>query len=516
MEFTMEVVAGAVASEIVGRIFSCVIDNLLSSRGRARDAHRQRLDIYGKVEEAEGRHITNLSLLDELQVVTDAMHRGRFALEVADLNDDADVAAEEEAITTGKRKLAAHRSPLNVVKRSSLTTEKRLAAVVEELEALTRDHMRSFIELVKEYPRRNNVPRPLTTTLFMDRCVVGRHVETERVVAFLLQPTPRSAGLSALAVVGDGGVGKTTLLKHVCHDERVRGHFSHVEWFYWADMVITRWSSDGTEYPTVMRRILDEPRFRAVGRSLLVFDHSIWWPTDESAWAALLATSKLAEGSKLLFTAKNANLGWLIGTVEPVDAPAPAGRGVLVLLQSLRVRRRGPAGPPAYIAAVGREISRNLGSRFVDARVLGELLRANFDARFWCKVLAAVVHRSWPVDYYSVLTDLLSIRGWTWIDGCGKLGSLPKTKLTLPDVLRAAATSSSGSGLGGGDRVEAFTVYCREELYTENCRTIVFAKDGWVPRLFAEEPNPERKYPGSGSSEISAFTKLLATEISSI
>ncbi|TVU11245.1 hypothetical protein EJB05_44818 [Eragrostis curvula] len=42
------------------------------------------LDVGAKVEEAEGRHITNLSLLAQLKAVTNAMHRGRFALELAD------------------------------------------------------------------------------------------------------------------------------------------------------------------------------------------------------------------------------------------------------------------------------------------------------------------------------------------------------------------------------------------------------------------------------------------------
>ncbi|TVU11246.1 hypothetical protein EJB05_44819, partial [Eragrostis curvula] len=488
MEFTVGVVSNAVASDIIGRIFSRVIDNFLSSRGRARDANRQRqewllLDMTSKVEEAEGRHITNLSLLAQLKAVTDAMHRGRFVLEVANQDDDA----EEEATTAGKRKLAALCSPLNAAKRAHLilgggdnaTKEKKLAAVVEELEFLTR-YMGSFIEMVKEYPRRNTGPRQLTTTLYMDRRVFGRHVETERVVAFLLQPATRSStGLSALAVVGDRGTGKTTLLKHVCHDERVRGQFAHIEWLDWADVVNAGWTKDGPEYLAGMRRILDKPRLRAVGRSLLVFDHSIYWPIDESAWAALLATTKLAEGSKLLFTGKNAHLGRIIGTVEPVVLRPLPEEEYWYYFKTLAF---GGADPQDHqrIAAVGREISRNLGSRFLDARVLGDLLRTNFDVRFWRKVLAAVVKRQGnqiPV-YDNVLADLLPIRGWMWSYGCGEIDIPPKTKLTMHDVLRAAATSSSVSGTGSGDAEEVFTIHCSQGLYKNHLYTIVLKKVG--------------------------------------
>ncbi|TVU11229.1 hypothetical protein EJB05_44802, partial [Eragrostis curvula] len=465
MEFTMEVLASAVVSDIVGRVISCVIDNLLSSRGRARDEHRKQLellllDISGKVEEAEGRHITNLSLLAQLQAVTDAMHRGRFALELADLDDDD---ADSEEATTGKRKLAALPSPLNAaVKRARLilgggaTAEKRLGAVVEKLEALTRDHMRSFIKMVKGYPRRrNNVPQQFTTTLFMDRRVFGRHVETERVVAFLLQASPRSStGLSALAVVGDRGVGKTTLVKHACHDERVRGHFARVEWFYLHDVLRVggqpgqdKWTSDGPEYLTGMRRILDEPRFRARGggggggggvggRFLLVFLHPM--PIDELAWAALLTTSKLAEGSKLVFTCDDADRGRIIGTVEPVVLrPLPEEE----YWYYFKAFAFGGADPQDHqrIAALGREISRHLRSRFLDARVLGDLLRrANFDARFWRRVLTVVVkqeHNDNPV-YYSVLSDLLSNRSWIWLHGPNKI-DIPPSDGQMGRVKRA-------------------------------------------------------------------------------
>ncbi|TVU11078.1 hypothetical protein EJB05_44641, partial [Eragrostis curvula] len=503
MEFTMEVVASAVVSEIVGRIFSCVIDNFRGSC-RARDAHRQRLealllDIGSKVEEAEGRHITNLRLLAQLKVVTGAMHRGRFALELTDLDNDA--AAEEEATaTTGKRKLAALRPQLNALKRARLilgggdstATEKRLASVVEELETVTRDHMRSFIEMVMGYPRRNSVPRAVTTTLFMDRCVFGRHVETERVVAFLLQPAPRSTGLSVLAVVGDPQVGKTTLVKHACDDERVRSHFARVEWFYLNDVVNaglqpgqTKWTVYGPEYLTGMRRILDEPRFSAVDRSLLVFHHNIIWPPiDESAWAALLATSNLPEGSKLIFIGENGEAARTIGTVEPmVLRPLPEEE----YWYYFKAFAFGGTGPQDHqrMASVGREISRHLGSSFLDARFLGELLRANFDARFWRRVLAIIVKRQGngfgPV-HSDVLANLLSIRGWNWLYGCHEREIPPKTKLTLQDVLRAAATSSSGSGLGGDDMEEAFTIYCGQGLYTDRSHTIVLEKDGWSSR----------------------------------
>ncbi|KAM0866842.1 hypothetical protein ACQ4PT_042384 [Festuca glaucescens] len=245
MDFAKEVVVPAALSEILGRVFSFLIDNFrLRPADGARDVHRQRLErllwsIGAMVEEAEGRHITNHQLLCHLKALTEGMYRGRFALEAADLDD---AATDDD----DRRNSLALRSTFNRAKRSRVASfilrgdedagTRRLAAANDELESLTQDCTRGFVLLAQGYPRK--VHRPVTTTLYMDRCVFGRHVEKERIVDFLPQQRP-PPGLcvSALAVVGAKKVGKTTLVRHACDDERVRGHFARVEWFETQDVV---------------------------------------------------------------------------------------------------------------------------------------------------------------------------------------------------------------------------------------------------------------------------------------
>ncbi|KAK3143630.1 hypothetical protein QOZ80_4AG0302820 [Eleusine coracana subsp. coracana] len=509
MDFAREVVVPAALSEIVGRIFSCLIDNFpRPSSAGARDAHRRRLErllgnIGSVVEEAEGRHITNLHLLNQLKSLTDAMYRGRFALEATDLDDIKngsildDDDADDAAVTTaaGKRSSALSSPFVSAAKRARVilgcgdgATEKtsRLAVVVEELDAVTRDYMHDFILLVQGYPRRcNNVPRPLTTTLFMDRCVFGRHVEKERIVDFLLHhaPTTTGTGLSALAVVGAKKAGKTTLVKHACDDERVQGHFARVEWFETPDVVRaggwagqTMWESGGPEYLAGVRRILsDERRVGLSGRSLLVFEDA--WPVDESAWAALMAASSaLADGSKLIFTCRDADLARIIGTgAEPVVLRRLGEEEYWYYFKAFAFGGADPRDHPR-IAAVAREISRNMDRIFIDARVLGTLLRANFDARFWWRMLDAMVRCQRRPLHVGVLLDLLPVRGR--MQSYGYCRSPPR--FTVQDVLGASACSSSGSGLGlgGGDPDEGFTIHlCRETLYMDHWYSITFNND---------------------------------------
>ncbi|KAG8074755.1 hypothetical protein GUJ93_ZPchr0006g44540 [Zizania palustris] len=241
MEFTKEVVLPVALSEVLGRIFSFLFDSFSRApdAGTARDAHRRRLErllgnIGSMVEEAEGRHITNLQLLSHLKALTEGMFRGRFALDVTDLDDvknagggDDDDDAGGGAEGKDVRRSFALCSSFNRAKRSRVTSlifgggggggdgTERLAAVVEELEYLTHDYMREFILLVQGYPRKK-----------------------ERIVDFLVQRPPGGAPyLSVLVVVGAKKLGKTTLVKHACDDERVRDHFARIEWFETPDVV---------------------------------------------------------------------------------------------------------------------------------------------------------------------------------------------------------------------------------------------------------------------------------------
>ncbi|XP_062178993.1 disease resistance protein RGA2-like [Phragmites australis] len=498
MDFTKEVVVPAALSEILGRIFSFLFDNFYRPAPGARDVHRRRLEqllgnIGSMVEEAEGRHITNQQLLAHLKALTVGMYRGRFALEVTDLDDVKNAVGNDngddgDAVNAGGRSFALS-SSFNSAKRARVMSlilgggggggddrTERLSAVIEELESLTRDYMREFIMLVQGYPRK--VHRPVRTTLYMDRCVFGRHVEKERIVDFLLQRTlsGRAPYLSMLAVVGAKKVGKTTLVKHACDDERVRDHFARIEWFETPEVVRaggrpdqTMWESDGPEYFAGVRRILGEPRF-AAGRSLLVFEDA--WPIDEAAWSALAATpSALADGSKLLLTCRDTDLARL-GTVEPVVLNHLQEEEYWYYFKAFAFGGADPREHPR-IAAVAREISEHLERTFLDARVLGTLLKANFDARFWRRVLAAIVKCERRPLHVGVLLELLPVRGR--LQSYGYCRSPPK--FTVQDVLSARA-----AGDRDGDSEEGFTIHlCRETLYMDHWYSITFKNDGVPP-----------------------------------
>ena len=72
--------------------------------------------------------------------------------------------------------------------------------------------------------------RPYSAHLFLDKCMFGRHAEWDQVLEFLLQAelpvTAANPAPGVLPIVGPALIGKSTLVEHVCNDERVRRHFS--------------------------------------------------------------------------------------------------------------------------------------------------------------------------------------------------------------------------------------------------------------------------------------------------
>uniref|UniRef100_A0ACD5VR96 Uncharacterized protein n=1 Tax=Avena sativa TaxID=4498 RepID=A0ACD5VR96_AVESA len=488
MEFAKEVVLPADLSELLARLFNFALDNFhrLGGTGRG-DAHRRRLErllasIGGTVEEAEGRHITNDHLLSHLKTLTDGMYRARFALEATEIDVGGDHAVN------GRRSIALS-SPFNCAKRLRVASlvfcrdshAEKVAASIEDLESLTRDCMREFVLLVQGYPRR--VRRPVATTLCMDRRVFGRHVETERVVNFLLQPEPAGAPLylSVLPIIGRIKAGKTTLVRHACDDERVRGHFSLVECFQ-LDHVVregghpdqTIWASDGGEYLAGVRRILGKERF-ASRRSLLVFEDA--WPIDPSAWSAFAASpaaTTLAAGSKLLLTSRDTDNASL-GTVDPVVLRPLPQEEYWYYFKAFAFGGM-DAGDHQRMAAMGKEMARQLGGTFLGARMVGTLLRSEFDVRFWHRLMEAMAkssgRRPYPV-HVNFLLELLSSLGQLQSYG----SSICPPRLTLRDALCNAARTGSSSGTRHleGDR---FTIHlCRETLYMDHWYTITLGDE---------------------------------------
>lgn len=232
----MEALISAILGDLVGRAISFVIKKRCEQAAEDGDLQRlQRLlkRIHIVVEEAEGRNVTNREMVRQVNIMREQMFRGYYLLDEFKCREKK--AKEDEEVSS----YSFAPSEFNPAKRfrrlSSNTTQvesmvlgggssKELKQAVLGLENMVAV-MKEFAIFLMSYPRMYCQPR--STYLFLDKCMFGRHLEKEQTISFLLQAESLGSGnLGVLPIIGPTLIGKSTLVEHVCNDDRVRNHFS--------------------------------------------------------------------------------------------------------------------------------------------------------------------------------------------------------------------------------------------------------------------------------------------------
>ncbi|CAN6239587.1 unnamed protein product [Urochloa humidicola] len=228
----MEIIVSAITGDLVARSVSFLMDRCLNWTWTAaptddETSELQRLLLRAQVivEEAEGRRITSHAMLRQLARLREHMYSGCYAL---------DRRREGEAVS--RRSSALSRSnPCKRVRLMVASVGDPLQHVVGSLQTTIAD-AHEFVILLTGCPRLSR--QPYSAYMFMDKCMFGRQMETERVLAFLLEEESHGSSREpgVLTILGPQRAGKSTLVEHACNDERVRDHFSQILSFTLGDL----------------------------------------------------------------------------------------------------------------------------------------------------------------------------------------------------------------------------------------------------------------------------------------
>ncbi|CAL4986016.1 unnamed protein product [Urochloa decumbens] len=388
----MDMIISAVLGEAITRSISLVISKSFKQRVPDVEDSLQRILLRAQViiDEATGRHITNQAMLQQLGMLRDAMYQGNYIL---------DASRYQSHDEDGKDSIVSHSLSLCIVNYLRGTSySNRNTEILEQLQYAL-DNLSSMIVDVKElvgflksYPTLYR--QPYSMHLLLSNCMFGRQMEEHLVISFLLNTQPHSSEeLEVLPIVGPYEVGKSTLVYHVCKDERVCDHFSKVLLLRGQDFInyglATLSKGCAVQHEN---HVLYSNKDK---RLLLVVE--LDGDVNEDAWSKLFSSCKqhVPTGSKIIVTSRSDKI-IKFGTTPPLHLNYLSREAFWYFFKTLTFGSMDPKTQPRF-AHVAMEIGRMLSVCFIRANFMASLLRNNFDIHFWCKVLTYlrwVIHKN--------------------------------------------------------------------------------------------------------------------------
>ncbi|KAM3241017.1 hypothetical protein ACQJBY_054194 [Aegilops geniculata] len=403
-----EAIVPGVVGYMVGRAMSLLAGQLLDQQpertveAKLRRLRRLLVRAQSAAEAAGARRITSRALLSWLAEIVDGAYRGRYLLDAFPVRSGA---GDQDDGHAGNKKVVplarsfSMPSSFNPAKRLRVAAMKlllgdgdgsadELDGVLADLESIV-SGITEFIMLLQMCPPA--LHRPLATSIYADSQIFGRHVERRRVLEFLLQDDesePTQAELGVLPIIGSAGLGKTTLVQHVCEEPAVRRGFSLIMMLDFHCMSLmaagettlflrslftpnaTSLSADGEQMRLLERKLHGE-------RFLAVFDNVD--PRKKQVVDAIMSTMRHAgrRGSKVVVTISDAGH-------DRSAPPAPEKYWFF-----FRAHAFGGAEAEPRLAAAGQAIAKRLGGSFFGRKIVGALLRSRPDARLWRSVLSS-------------------------------------------------------------------------------------------------------------------------------
>jgi len=246
-----------------------------------------------------------------------------------------------------------------------------------------------LVLLLMSYPRRYR--QPYGMHLLLDNCMFGRQKETEHVISFLLHAQPsQSHGAQepeVLPIIGPGRVGKTTLVTHVCKDERVRDRFAEIVLLTDLQFTDAELAALGQRCSSVRNGNNRGSNSNSRdGKFLIVVE--VAGDFNEDAWSRLYSAPKrwAPLGSKIIVTSRSDKIT-KVGTARPLTLKFLPREAYWYFFRTLAFGSADPRAHPG-LASMAMEVAGSTDWAFISAHITARVLRGNLDARFWGKVLA--------------------------------------------------------------------------------------------------------------------------------
>ncbi|CAL4938213.1 unnamed protein product [Urochloa decumbens] len=400
----MERLSNTALSDLVGRSVSFLFAKYDDNQKTAtvdQDLRRLRQLLMRSgtiVEEADRRLVTNGAMLRQLKDMKDQMLRGYYVLDVVacraalggDGRKDGDDEASHRAFSMsifnpakrvrspsgdpGFRAVAAFGAIRGV-------SSRELQEKVQSLEAMIGD-AKEFVVFLTNCPPLYR--QPYSAHLFMERCMFGRYMEKDRVMDFLLQVEPPGApSPGVLPIVGPAHIGKSTLVEHVCNDERVRNHFSLISFY-------SQSSLEGEVLANLEANCLIKHQNGNAPRERQLVVIELLEDVNEETWNMMLSSeSSISHGSsRIIVTSRSENIVKL-GTTHALRLQCLTTEAYWYFFKMAAFGSNDPGEHPK-LASLALEMASLMQGSFTFATIGAIVLRENFNTQSWHRAVTRV------------------------------------------------------------------------------------------------------------------------------
>ncbi|KAL6127019.1 hypothetical protein ACLB2K_075064 [Fragaria x ananassa] len=243
------------------------------------------------------------------------------------------------------------------------------------------------------------------TTYQLDGPVIGRD---EAKAKFLSDLLSTQENYHVVGIVGTGGVGKTTLAKHVFNDAAT-GQFSPKGWVSVSDdfdivrvaaAVLESVTSAPVQEFKELNSILDKLSKELAGKKFLIVLDDVWHTCSYGHWTTLQASFRVgAAGSKIIVTTRDANVAKRMGDSSPYNLKPMSEDDCWKLFQHHALLNNRPED----VELLKEKIVEKCDGLPLAARTLGGLLRCKrLDE--WEDILD---HKMWTLSDQNKMEDIL-------------------------------------------------------------------------------------------------------------
>ncbi|KAF5471135.1 hypothetical protein F2P56_011598, partial [Juglans regia] len=341
------------------------------------------------LEDAEDKQVTNSSVKTWHNDLKDAVYDAEDVLDkIATKALQSKLDAEFGTNIESKVRNSIHTSPF------FKKIEERIKGVLGRLENLA--SQQNVIGLVQASTiRRKASERLPTTSLVEDSKICGRNDDKDEIINNLLPGNASDNEIGVIAIIGMGGMGKTTLAQLVYNDKTVQKHFHPVAWvcvsedfdMFKVTKTILEAVTSSTSDIKDLNRLQLQLKEKLMGKKFLIILDDVW-NRNCTDWEILSNPFKSgAKGSRIIVTTRDVDVALAMRAFETHHLKELQEEDCWSLFARHAFHDANSSNMNSDFEALGRKIVEKCKGLPLAIKTIGALLRSKVDVSEWDKVL---------------------------------------------------------------------------------------------------------------------------------